>query len=167
MIIAPSQPGEMLAAHRRARRPLASTASRSQRPRNVEPILSIGQTEYIHFRGRAFGVPPLPWQAGAALTDAYVATIEAMNVLQFDAKNRAATASYYAGLSKIPALLWRNCRPTGKVARFLHWIRVSPNPFRKASDGELLEFADFFLARRMRSGARPPQLAANPDRRTS
>lgn len=161
------QPGEMVDAHRRARRPQAASARQSQRPRNVEPVLSIGQTEYIHFRGRAFGIPPLPWQAGQALTAAYVSTIEAMNVLQFDAKNRAATASYYAGLSKIPDLLWRNCRPTGRVARFLHWIRVSPNPFAKASDGELLEFADFFLARRMKSGVRPPQPAANPARRTS
>lgn len=166
MILAPSQPGEMAAAHRRARRPQAASARQSQRPRNVEPVLSIDQTEYIHFRGRAFGVPPLPYPAGQALTDAQLTAIEAMNVLQFDAKNRPALASYYGALPKIAALLWRNCRPTGKVRRFLHWIRIYPNPFAKASDGELLEFADFFLARRMRSGARPPQMAATQARRT-
>lgn len=170
MILAPSQPGEMAAAHRRASRSRAAAASGprpSGRSRNVEPVLSIGQTEFIHFRGRAFGVPPLPWQAGEALTDAHVTAVEAMEVLALNAKDRDALRSYYSALPRIAKLLWRNCRPTGKVRRLLHWLHLSRNPFSRASDGELLEYSDFFLARRMRSGVRPPQAAANPARRTS
>ncbi len=168
MILSPAQPGEMAAAHHRAaRRPGASTVRPSSRTRNIEPVLSIGQTEFIHFRGRAFGVPPLPWQAGEALTDAHVSALEAMETLAENATDRPALVQYYNAIRRIPALLWANCHPTGKIARLLKFFRLSRNPFRRASDGELLEYSDFFLARRMRSGGRRPQMAANPGRRTS
>lgn len=173
MIIDPRQPGEMAEAHRRASRsrPAASASRLSTRARNVAPVLSIGQTEFIHFRGRAFGVPPLPWPAGEALTDAHVTAVEAMGVLAINAKDRDAIRQYYGALPRIAALLWANCTPTGKVARFVKRIPllrgILRNPFSRASDAELLEYSDFFLARRMRSGVRLHPAAANPDRRTS
>lgn len=112
-------------------------------------------------------MPPLPWQAGAALTDVHVSAVEAMEVLASNARDRDAIAKYYAALRQMPGLLWANCHPVGKFARVLKWIGLARNPFRRASDGELLEFSDFFLARRMRSGGRRPLTAANPARRTS
>lgn len=158
----------MAAAHRKASRPLSlSTSKPSNRARNVEPVLSIGQTEFIHFRGRAFGVPPLPWQAGEALTEVYVTAVEAMEILATNAKDRAALRDYYSAIRQMPGLLWANCHPTGKFARVLKSIGLARNPFRRASDAELLEFSDFFLARRMRSGVRFRPAAANPDLRTS
>lgn len=170
MILSPTSPGDMAAAHaRRAARsrPAASTGVRpSNRARNIEPVLSIGQTQFIHFRGRAFGVPPLPWQAGEALTDAHVTAIEALEILASNGKDRDALRSYYSALPRIAALIWANCYPTGKGRRFLKAIGLARNPFRRASDGELLEYSDFFLARRMKSGGRSPLAAANPARRT-
>lgn len=159
------------ASRKRAPRLTVSEGRPSARAHNIEPVLSIGQTEFIHFRGRAFGVPPLPWQAGAALTDAHVTAVEAMGILAENGKDRAAIVQYYDGLGRIPGLLWANCFPTGKIARFVKRIpilrRVLRNPFRRASDAELLRYADFFLARRMTSGGRRPMMAANPGRRTS
>lgn len=169
MIIDVRQPSEMVAAHRRASRPRPSAGGPrpSARARNVEPILAIGNTEFVHFRGRAYGVPPLPWKAGEKLNDAHVAAIEAMEILKDNAKDRDAIADYYRAIGKMPAILWRNCRPTGKFRRLLHRLRLLRNVFDDASDGELLEYSDFFLARRMRSGVRPPQPAATQARRTS
>jgi hypothetical protein len=177
MIVSPSQPAEMAEAHRRARlrhrRKTAETPASSLRARNVESILSLGSTEFVEFRGRAYGVPPVPWKVGQALNDARLAAIDALEILRFDSTDRDATAAYYPAIRRIPSLLWANCYTTGRIARILKrtpFLRyLLRNPFDDASDGELLEYADFFLARRMRSGvlSLSPTPATNPARRTS
>ena len=59
ILIQLKQPAEMEASHRAARR-ARPAAQPSPRPRNVEPVLSIGEMTFFQFRGRAYGVPPLP-----------------------------------------------------------------------------------------------------------
>lgn len=169
---APKQPDEMLEAQRRFerrhRRP-ASPAAESpvERPRNVEPILSIGDASYFHFRGRAFGVPPLPWKAGQRITDAQARAIGAMATLSSDPTSLPIRADYYKALGQLAPLLWRHCRPVGKLRRFLRFIGLHRNPFANATDRELLELADFFSSRRMRSGVPAPPAMARPRRSTS
>lgn len=177
ILFSPRQPGEMADAHHRARfrrRQTAAAANASTtRSRNVETILSLGSLEFFEFRGRAYGVPPVPWRAGQALNAARVAAIDALEVLKVDATDRDATDDYYRAIRTIPALLWAHCFPSGKFLRLWKatpWIRyLQRNPFADASDGELLEYADFFLARRMKSGGLSlvPRPTTNPARRTS
>lgn len=173
---APTQPDEMARRHaaRAAKtRPASSKASAIQpAPRNVEPILSLGDTEYFHFRGRAFGVPPLPWQAGQRISDLQARAINAMGVLSSKPTDEQSRADYYFALGQLPALLWANCRPTGKWRRFLtnrvfRFLRLARNPFDKATDRELLELTDFFSSRRMKSGAQSRPMLARPRRSTS
>ena len=88
--------------------------------------------------------------------------LETMATLAVDPYDKTARTSYYTALGQVSALLWRNCRPTGKARRFLRWARLLRNPFGNATDGEILEHADFFLARRMKSGVQSPQAASHP-----
>lgn len=167
----------MDAAHRRARfsRRRVAEASKGDaaRARNLEPILSLGSVEFLEFRGRAYGVPPVPWKVGQRLNAARVAAIDALEILKVDATDTDATTSYYEAIRKIPALLWANCYPASKIDRiwkrtpFLRYLQR--NPFLDASDGELLENADFFLSRRMKSGGLSlvPRPTTTPARRTS
>ena len=156
VLIAPSQPGDMLARQKSAKRAVSSAAKKPERPRNVEPILSLGEMTFFMFRGRAYGVPPLPWKVGQRLTEAHVRALEGLSHLAahpFDAKGRK---EYYSALGELARLLGRNCQPTGKLRRLLHSLRLFPNPFGKATDAEILEHADFFLSRRMKSGVPSP-----------
>lgn len=167
---APVQPAEMLRRHaaRGKARPVASRASTVQAPvRNVEPILSLGDTEYFHFRGRAFGVPPLPWKAGQRITELQARAFNAMARLSTDPTDDKTRADYYGALAQVPALLWSHCRPTGKWRRFLRALHLHRNPFDGATDRELLELLDFFSSRRMKSGVPAPPMLARSARRTS
>jgi len=176
---APTQPAEMARRHaaRAAKaRPAGTKASKVEasaaaRARNVEPILSLGDTEYFHFRGRAFGVPPLPWKAGQRISDCQARALNAMALLSANPTDQQTRNEYYSALAQLPALLWANCRPTGKVKRFLKatpFLRyVLRNPFDSATDRELLELTDFFSSRRMKSGAQPTPMLARPRRPTS
>ncbi len=167
----------MAEAHRRARfrrRQVAEASSASStRTRNVESILSLGSIEFFEFRGRAFGVPPVAWKAGQALNALRMEAVDALEILKNDPTDRDATDAYYRAIPKIPGLLWANCTPAGVLARL--WKRApllrlfQRNPFASASDGELLEYADFFLARRMKSGALSlvPRPTSTPVRQTS
>lgn len=170
IVIAPTQPAEMLRRHAAAgrKRTASAAASPVQAPvRNVEPILSLGDVEYFHFRGRAFGVPPLPWKVGQRIAELQARTLNAVNRLSSAPLDEKTRADYYLALAQVPPLLWANCRPTGKWRRFLRSLRLARNPFDGATDRELLELLDFFSSRRMKSGVPAPPMLARPRQRTS
>jgi hypothetical protein len=161
---APKQPADMLEAHRRAERRTGRTGPKkpvASMRLNVEPILSIGEMTYFQFRGRAFGVPPLPWKAGERLMDARIRALEAAGILSTDPYNRTVRKDYYKALGQLAACLWRNCRPAGKLPRLFRRLGLLRNPFASATDEELLEHADFFFSRRMKSGV-PSLATASP-----
>lgn len=170
IVVRPTQPSDMLRRHQAAERkarPQAAKESPVQPTRNVEPILSLGDTEYFHFRGRAFGVPPLPWKAGQRIAELQARALNAVARLSSKPLDDGTRADYYLALGQVPALLWANCRPTGKWRRFLKAIGLARNPFDGATDRELLELLDFFSSRRMKSGVPAPPMLARPARRTS
>lgn len=169
MIIAPLERSEMEARHQRARlrlRPAASAAT-APRSRNVQSVLSLGSMEWFHFRGRAYGVPPLPWKTGERMLEAHLNALENVSLLADEPFNREARAEYYVALRELTRLLWKSCRPAGPFARLARALGLLRNPFASASDAEVLEHADFFLARRMKSGAQFRPVPASPGRRTS
>lgn len=163
----------MLANHRRAERKRTRASGSAAPPapsvttKNVEAILSIGDCTYFHFRGRAYGVPPLPWKAGERITDAQARAFAAMEILSSAPLDQPTRADYYKALGQISKLLWANAFPTGKWRRFLRRIGLHRNPFAGATDRELLELADFFSSRRMKSGVPDRPAMARPRRSTS
>lgn len=121
--------------------------------RNVEPVLSLNEMTYLHFRGRAYGVPPLPWKAGQRMLQVYTATIARANLLANRGDKKAET-EYFEGLASLQTLLWRHCRPVGWGWRLLRLLGLLRNPFRRATEKEILDHTDFFLQLRMKSNVR-------------
>jgi hypothetical protein len=122
------------------------------RPSNVRAVLDLGTLTYFTFRGRMYGVPPLPWQEGERLLDAW---LELRNL--GETVDRVNVHSYYRCLGRLSAIIWRNTRMVGRLPRLLKWLRIWRNQFDQANDAELAEVAVFYLARRTSStgGFRP------------
>jgi hypothetical protein len=136
-----------------ARAPKAPTSAQGPppKPRNVTAILDLGNLVYFTFRGRAYGVPPLPYKAGQRLLTLWV------EALQFTGSLTVETAPrYFAILRQVPGLLWRHTRPCGPLRRALKRLHLHRNPFHRATEAELVELASFFLRRRMTSGVGLP-----------
>lgn len=167
---------ERRAAEVRAARRAASTGSPAParpRPRNLEAILTLDQSTFFAFRGRPFGVPPLPWAVGERLLDLYTrATDAAVRMARSSSDgvaDRDAMAEYFDAIRAMPEILWANCEPASRPRRWLRRLGLMRNPFARAGDRELMEIADFFLSRRMKSGVQFPPAASksSPRRATS
>ena len=143
VLIAPTSRADMEAAHAAAK---TAKAPLKGRTRNVRPVLDLGSTEAILFRGRAYGVPPVPWQAGQRLLDIWTRATSYRLL-----NDPAVQKEYFAALAPLPGLLWRLTRPVGRIPRLLHRLGLHRNPFRLATEAELVELAAFFLTRRLRS----------------
>lgn len=116
------------------------------RPQNVQQVLDLGSLVYFRWRGRTYGVPPLPWKDGAALLDAY---LEAQNLGERITRKNA--LEYYKTLERMSHIMWRCSRPVGLVRRFLKKVKALRNPYLKASESEIGELAVFFLGCRMKT----------------
>jgi hypothetical protein len=125
------------------------------RPLNLAHVLDLGNTVFFYFQGRAYGIPPLPWQQGEAILDAW---LEARELGQIDSREKA--GPYFRVIARLQKLLWKNCRPVGRFRRLLKRLGLHPNPFRRATEGELAELAVFILGLRMRSSGPEPRTAA-------
>lgn len=168
-VIQPKSRSQMDAAHqaarvRRAQRSAAAAPAGSAAAprRNLQPILELGDTTYFQFRGRAYGVPPLPWKAGQRLMDAYLRAIAAAEALGRNPTDAEQRMGYYRALAEISPLLWAHCRVAGWHWQLMRRLRLLRNPFQRASEAQLLEIADFFLQRRMKSHAPPRPALTDP-----
>jgi hypothetical protein len=117
------------------------------RPQNVHAILDLGNLVYFEFRGRPYGVPPLPWREGEQLMDLW------LEVRGYGSEITGAKVQpYFAAMRKLARLIWRNSRPCGfalRAAKRLHLLR---NPFMsEANERELADIAVFFLGLRTKS----------------
>lgn len=150
----PATVAEMKARWARVKRPEPKPTA-SERPLNLRQVLDTGDLVFFTFRGRAYGIPPLAWRQGERILDVW---LQLREVGALD--ERSKLKPYYYAYRRLQKLLWKNCRPTGPVRRLLHFLGLHPNPFRKATEGELAELAVFMLGRRMRLNA--PQAAPVP-----
>lgn len=124
--------------------------ARTPEIRNIETVLSLGDTRYFRFRRWTIGVLPLPFKKGQALLDLYLKTM-AMGKIVAEKGDKDVQSQYYRNLGKLKRMLWRHAYPTGRLLRMLRRVGVMRNPFRLATEGELLEIADFFLRGRTKS----------------
>jgi hypothetical protein len=144
------QPAEMAAAHSAGRpgAPAAASAhDAAMRRRNLRAVLDMGTTQFFAFRGRAYGVPPLPWRAGEQLSRTWAEAVELGEL-----NGAGGVSRYYDQVARLPGLIWANVRPVGRVWRLLRWLRLARNPFETATEQELVDLAGFLLRCRTRSG---------------
>jgi hypothetical protein len=130
--------------------------------RNVQPILSLGSTEFFRFRGKPYGVPPVPWKAGKELHRVYVQA-RRYGLL----KDEKTADAYFALIARLPAMLWSLTRPVGRFRRLLRRVGLHRNPFRQATEAELVELAGFFLTLRSTSSISLQSTSEAGPRRTA
>lgn len=147
---------ERRAAEVKVARRAASPVPAKARAKNLAIALTLDQATFFAFRGRPFGVPPLPWEVGERLLDLYTRAADAAADMARAAGDREvardAMAEYFAAIREMPAILWAHCYPASRPLRMLRRLRLLRNPFASATDREIMEIADFFLSRRTRSG---------------
>jgi len=154
MLLAPMDRAQMDANHLKRRRALAPARAPSHRIRNVGPVLDLGNTVFFTFRGRAFGVPPVPYQVGRAISAIWTEAVALGAVISEDK-----TPRYYELIASLPPLIWANSYPVGRWRRLRRRLGLFRNPFRKATEAELVDLAGFFRSRRMTSGVQFPPAA--------
>ena len=131
--------------------PTPSDSGPLPRALNLQNVMDLGNMVFFTFRGRAFGIPPLAWREGERLLDLW------LQAKEFGAiDEREKIRPYFRVIRKLRKLIWRNCVPTGPTRRLLNFLHLHRNPFRAATEGEIVEIALFILGRRMRSSAPAP-----------
>jgi len=137
---------------------------------NVQQVLDLGNLVFFTFRGRAYGVPPLPYKAGLRFADVSADLKRLQGELIQGQLTRDAIAEYRQILAALPGLMWRHARPVGRARRLLRVVGLLRNPFEEASEKEFGELLDFFLSRRMTSSVQFPTSrgpSLSPPRRTA
>lgn len=122
-------------------------------PANMDTVLDLGDTMYRTFRGRAYGVPPVPWRLGARLLQLRFQAVQASNGGTLTAES---LTPFYDTLGQLADLIWSHIRPTGKVRRMLKRLGLLRNPLTDATEAEIVALTDFLLTRRMASGVGVP-----------
>lgn len=128
-----------------------------KRHRNVREVLDLGTISYISFRGRQYGVPPLPWPAGEAMLDAYLTVREFEGDLR-----REDLRPYFEAVERLADLVWANLRPLGTFRRLLKATGLLANPIRDATEADVGALAVFFLGRRTKSSGIGLRVPAPP-----
>lgn len=144
------------ARHRAQQRKTQGPAPKS---RNVQEVLDIGSLLVLHFQGRQYGVPPVPYRVGLE----FVRVAE--EVTEFQKLTRANRSQYQDLLTDIARLIWRNCYPLR--GRWLRRLGLMRNPFLGATEADLGEVIRFFDKCRTRSSVLFQSPTNPPGRRTA
>jgi hypothetical protein len=136
-------PEEIEANWARHRAQRQKTQAPPPRTRNVQQVLDLGNLTVLHFQGRQYGVPSVPYKVGLE----FVRVAE--EVTAFQKITRTNRAEYEALLTDIARLIWRNCYPLR--GRWLKRLGLLRNPFLGATEADLGEVIRFFDKCRTRS----------------
>jgi hypothetical protein len=128
------------------------------RARNVRATLLIvgdGKVEFA-FHGRMYEVLPVSFEDGCRLQDVQATLGELAETGSTGGANggpETIERSLHA-FRFIAGLARRYVRPRGKWRRLLWTVRLTRNPFRRATPAEVGELLGFFLGCQMRSSVR-------------
>lgn len=126
---------------------------RPPRQRNVEAVLALGSTRYFTFHNRVYAIPPVPFQLGQRVLTLYMETTElAQSAAQ---GNKHDALLYFARLKMLVKVMWPHIRMVPRWKRIMKFFGLYRNPFRNASDLEVLDVVNFFLQGRMKSSVQP------------
>lgn len=120
-------------------------------PRNLRPtLIVIGERGLeLPYRGVMYELRPVSFPDGLRLLEARNAIEEAGA-----GSDAASVKAIGSALRTVVGMTRRYLRPRGRL-RGLRWrLRLSRNPFRRATESEVGEILGFFLASRMMSRAR-------------
>ena len=146
MLTATPTPRAVMDARWSARREALHDARSTQpapRPNNVRAVLDLGNMVYFEFRGRAYGVPPLPYHDGERMLDVWL-TVRNYG----DQITDETFVPYFRGLRALTKLMWRNSRPCTPGRRALKFLGLARNPYRGANETEIAQMVLFFLGLR-------------------
>lgn len=118
------------------------------RPLNLQPTLDLGNLVFFTFRGRAYGIPPLAWRTGEKMLDIYLQLME-LSDPDKPLLTREQLPAYFGSFRQLQSLLWNHCHAVGWLRRLGKRLRIVRNPFREATEAEILGLALFTLGRRM------------------
>lgn len=128
---------------------------------NTQQVLDLGNLVFFTFRGRAYGVPPLPYRDGLELSDLEAQARSFVGRVTLDT-----LPEYHALVKTIPRKLWRLTRSVGPLRRVLRALGLLRNPFTKMTEAELGELLGFFLRCPTRSRVQFPRAVAPQPTRT-
>lgn len=153
-------PREVAARHRSADAAMSALRGKTREPRqrNVEAVLSLGATRYFMYRRKTYAVPPVPFKLGQRVLTLY---LETTALAQSAAKgNKQDGIKYFGRLKELVNVMWPHIRLTRRWKRVFKSLHLYRNPFRDASDLEVLDVTNFFLQGRMKSSVQ--SLETNP-----
>lgn len=122
------------------------------RVRGLDLVMRVGEGRKLEFRGRHYGVPPVPW----AVAPLVLAAQERWSALEAEPQSKEWSA-LYAEVARLFKLI---CLPESRVRR-LFW-RLTPSPMRSASHLEVARALGFFSTfRRLDRGESPQAILAD------
>lgn len=132
-----------------------TASARPPAPRNVQAVLDLGNARYFTFRGRAYGVPPVPYLAGIRLQSL---------LAEGAALQPTDTERLGSLMQELVRLCWSLVQPVGRIRRGLRRLGLHRNPFADATEQEIAELASFCSGCRMMSrvGDLTPTLSPAP-----
>jgi hypothetical protein len=120
----------------RVRKVAASRRKHERRVRGLDLVLSLEEGRSIEFRGRQYGVPPVPWAVALDV----LAVQERFTALA--ASTSPANAEWARCYKDVARLFKRAVRPVGWLRRLL-WP-LTPSPLRNAAPVEVGKALGFF-----------------------
>lgn len=118
-----------------------------KRVKGMDLVFRLDDGRKLEFRGRHYGVPPVPWKGGLRA----LALQEQLNALM--GRKDTDLPEWYALCASV-ALLF-NRLTSGNILRRLLW-RWWPSPFRKATISEVVQALSFFcMCVRLDAGESP------------
>jgi hypothetical protein len=124
----------------------APAPQRPKIPQNLRSVIELGDTVYIHFRGRQYGVPPVPYAEGQRVLDAYLRAKDCGEELSSEK-----LPQYRQAIEDLARLLPKLLRSGGSPIRRALFRIGFFNPIREATEADILALAGFLLGLRMKS----------------
>lgn len=153
-------PEAMARNHERATPQRVASVPKITPPKNFGPVLDLGDTVYLTFRGHAYGVPPVPWHVGQRLIALRYDAVAAMG--EKGILTPSAVPGYFRAVQQIADVCWRHCRPVARWQRWAKRLGLAKNPFRDGTEADVVALADFFAVRRMSATVGFPASAEAP-----
>ncbi len=146
MAVEPISPEELRQGQAEQLRQLPSVPA----PVNLQNAVELGHYISFEFRGKKYSIPPVSFEVGAQL-QMVMNDLRNISDLNVGANNiyimrkilRRATNIFY---DQIVPHGWKPWQ-----ARFVKWLGIYPNPFKRASEGEVGALLGFFSRHRMTS----------------
>lgn len=149
MPIEPIRPEVLEATQEKLKAELLPAAPRSVA--NTDSVLSLGTDTRFVYRLRPYMTLPVTFRLGAELQKLRIAMI-ATSALMEDSES--AVDEYAAYSQQVVELIWRVSIPATPIPALKKKLRLARNPFRDATDGEVMHLINFFLNLRMMSSIR-------------